>query len=160
VVAAPAPVEGGLVTREGGLIVLAATALALLSPLLLMGGLARLSGWTRLAARYPDNGPMPERRTWLGYAVFRGWVGYNGALIVASDSRGLFLRTLPVLLSWAHPPVFIPWSDVERIEHEVRWVVRVHRIHTRRAADVHFALRDRTYAFVRDDARAAHVAGA
>jgi len=160
VVAAAAFLEGGLVTREGGLIALAATALTLLSPFLFMGWLARVSGWTRLAAQYPDDGRMPERRMWLGYAVFRGWVGYNGALIVASDARGLFLRALPVLLSWAHPPVFIPWAEIERIEHGGRWYGRVHEIHTRRAADVRFALRKRTYAFVRDDARAAHVPGA
>ena len=95
----------------------------------------------------------------MGFAVFRGWVGYNGALIVASDARGLFLSTLPILL-WSHPPIFIPWAEVERIEHQERWHWSLHVIRVRRAPEVRFGLRERTYRFVQPDAAAAGVAGA
>jgi hypothetical protein len=86
-------------------------------------------------------------------------VGYNGALVVASDASGLYLSVWG-LLSWAHPPVFIPWTEVERIEHRRALAVRLHEIHVRRAPEVRFALRDRTYALVRDDAISAGVPGA
>ncbi len=57
--------------------------------------LSRLSGWSELADRFPARGPMPRPRHWFGHAVLRGWIGYNGALIVASDEEGLHLATLP-----------------------------------------------------------------
>ena len=137
----------------------AIVALTLLVPVAIMPVLARAGGWTILAQRYPESAPMPPPKTRFGYGVFAGWVGYNGALVVASDRSGLFLRVWP-LLSWAHPPVFIPWTEVERVEHPRRFAVRLHEIHVRRAPEVRFALRDRTYGLVRDDAVAARVPGA
>ena len=134
-------------------------ALTLLLPVCIMPVLARVGGWTILAERYPASAPMPSPKTRFGYGVFAGWVGYNGALVVASDQGGLYLRVWP-LLSWAHPPVFIPWTEVERIEHSRRLAIRLHEIHVRRAPEVRFALRDRTYGLVRDDAVSGGVPGA
>src|SRR5262249_9786312 len=101
----------------------------------------------------------PPPKTRFGYGVLAGWVGYNGALVVASDASGLYLSVWP-LLAWAHPPVFIPWTEVERIEHTSRLRMSLPAIHTRRAPEVRFALRDRTYALVFGDAVAARVPGA
>jgi hypothetical protein len=112
-----------------------------------------------LAERYPASIPMPRPKTRLGYGVFGGWVGYNGALVVASDASGLFLSVWP-LLSWAHPPLFIPWTEVERVERERKWYGHAYAIHTRRAPEVHFALREPTYRLVRRDAKTAGVPAA
>jgi len=79
--------------------------------------------------------------------------------VVASDQSGLFLSVWP-LLSWAHPPVFIPWTQVERVQRGSRWYGEAYEIHTRRAPEVRFALRERTYRLVRGDAKAAGVPGA
>jgi hypothetical protein len=158
-VAALAGLESAFLVSPPTLVVGAAVALTLLLPVCIMPVLARAGGWTILAERYPASPPMPRPRTRFGYAIFAGWVGYNGALVVGSDGSGLFLSVWP-LLAWAHPPVFIPWTEVERIEHRRRFAVRLHEIHVRRAPEVRFALRDRTYALVRDDAAAARVPGA
>lgn len=83
-------------------------------------------------------------------------MGYNGALIVASDDRGLSLRATPLLLSWCHPPIFIPWSEIQRIEPTSRGD-KVYRIHTIQAPEVDFALRPETFALIREDAKRAGV---
>jgi hypothetical protein len=154
-----AAVESDVRVSPPPMVVGAVVALTLLLPVCIMPVLARAGGWTILAERYPASAPMPRPRTRFGYGVFAGWVGYNGALVVSSDASGLFLSVWP-LLSWAHPPVFIPWTEVERIEHTRRFAVRLHEIHVRRAPEVRFALRDRTYRLVRGDAEAAGVPGA
>lgn len=120
--------------------------------------IARTGGWHALAARYPLRGRFPRPGTRFGFGVFHGWVGYNGALIVAGDERGLYLRATPVLLSWCHPPIFIPWSEIRKIEPSSSWD-RVYRIHTVRAPEVEFALRPGTFAVVREEAKRAGVPG-
>lgn len=133
--------------------------IALLTPLVALALLARLGGWATLAERYPGR-PRPAKvARWFGYGVFRGWVGYNGGLVIGSDASGLDVRALPVVLSFCHAPIFIPWHDVARIEKRPRWFGTVYRLVMRRARDVNFALRPATFDVVRSDARAAGVAG-
>jgi hypothetical protein len=95
----------------------------------------------------------------MGYGVFRGWIGYNGGIIVASDAAGLYLRGMPLLLSWCHAPIFIPWPEVTHIRREGGLLTDVFQIETRAAPEVHFALRSSTFDAIRDDARAAGVPG-
>ncbi len=95
-------------------------ALLLLLPALLVAPalivvFSRLSRWQTLAHRYPLRGSRPPARVRLGFGVFRGWIGYNGGLVVAVDARGLYLAAMPVVLSFCHPPIFIPWSEIEWI---------------------------------------------
>ncbi len=121
--------------------------------------ISRFSGWNLLSEHYPGSGDFPRPAKWLGYGVFRGWLGYNGGIVVASDSRGLYLRAMPIILSFCHRRIFIPWSDVTEIEQRPRWSGPVYAIRTRRAKEVDFALRPGTFAVVRDDARSAGVPG-
>ena len=122
--------------------------------------ISRYSGWNLLSEHYPGHGDFPPPGKWLGYGVFRGWLGYNGGIVVASDSKGLYLRAMPIILSFCHRRIFIPWSDVTGIERKRGWWGRpLFAIRTRRAAEVDFALRPGTFAVVRDDARAAGVSG-
>ena len=136
-----------------------AAVLAFLAPAALIALLARIGGWTALAERYPGRTrPAPASR-WFGYGVFRGWIGYNGGLVVGSDAAGLDLRAMPVILSFCHAPIFIPWREVARIERRARWFGSDYRIVTLRAPEVDVALRPGTFDAVRRDARAAGVAG-
>jgi hypothetical protein len=121
--------------------------------------LSRYSGWQSLASHYPLRKPAPEPKTKFGFGVFRGWIGYNGGLIVSSDSDGLYLRTWPYLLAF-HPPVFIPWSEIRKIEPWKVWLDSGYRLRLARAPELNFALRETTFALVRDDARRAGVPGA
>ncbi|MFO1351828.1 MAG: hypothetical protein U1F68_14610 [Gammaproteobacteria bacterium] len=133
-----------------------------LVPLLLIAQIylfSRASGWQTLARRYPLRGPFPPPKTRMGDGVFRGWIGYNGGIVVASDHAGLYLRAMPVVLSFCHDPIFIPWSDVTRIARESGALARGFRIATAQAPEVRFALRASTFALVRADAQAAGVTG-
>jgi hypothetical protein len=49
----------------------------------------------------------------------RGMTGYNGVLTLGSDAEGVYLGVM-FLFRFAHPPLFIPWSDVA-VEEPTRW---------------------------------------
>jgi hypothetical protein len=91
----------------------------ILTPLLPVGliyGFSRVSGWQTLVERYPLRGPFPKPKVRLGYGVFRGWIGYNGGILVASDAAGLYLRAMPIVLSFCHDPITWPASDRPSID--------------------------------------------
>jgi len=130
-----------------------------LLPVAVIFAISRASGWNTLAARYPLRGEFPRPKVRMGYGVFRGWIGYNGAIIVASDASGLYLRAIPVVLSFCHDPIFIPWLQVTRITRERGLLSNGFRIETLLAPEVRFALRPWTFRAVREDAKAAGVGG-
>jgi len=142
-----------------GAIVAAVAVLSIASPIAAIVLLSRLSGWSTLAERYPGRTRPAKVLRWLGYAVFRGWIGYNGGLVVGSDGEGLDLRAMPVILSFCHPPIFIPWREIARIESRARWFGTGYYLVTRRAPEVDIALRPGTFEVVRTDATSAGVAG-
>jgi hypothetical protein len=109
-------------------------------PALTMFSISRLSGWPRLAARYPATGPRPKPLTVFGYGTMRGWIGYNGGLVLAADENGLHLGTWPVLMGWCHRPVFIPWSQIADLRARRRWWRVYYRLDLKGAPDVDLAL--------------------
>lgn len=140
------------------LLVVLAPLAVLLYVFLLLCAFSRLSGWSRLAKAYPGRAQAARPRRRFGYAVFRGWFGYNGGLVVAADERGLDLAGMPLLLAFGHPPIFIPWSEVVEIRRRRILWAPCYGIRTRRAPEVDFALRRRTFEFVRPQALRAQVA--
>lgn len=82
--------------------------------------IAWLGGWARLADRY---------RLWTtfegtrfgGQSAALGWTSYGGVLTFGVDGRGLYLAVFP-LFRFAHPPLFVPWSDVSAHEVRGRWL--------------------------------------
>lgn len=109
-------------------------------PVLVMFAVSRLSGWPRLAARYPGTGARPKALTVFGYGTMRKIVGYNGGLILAADDAGLHLSTWPILMSWCHRPVFIPWSQIADLRARRRWWRVYYRLDLKGAPDVDLAL--------------------
>ena len=139
------------------LVVLAPLAVLLFVAVLLCA-FSRLSGWSKLAAAYPGRAQPARPRRWFAYAIFRGWIGYNGGLVVAADDAGLDVAGMPLLLAFCHPPIFVPWSDVVEIRRRRILWAPCYGIRTRRAPEVDFALRRRTFEFVRPQALRARVA--
>jgi hypothetical protein len=127
-------------------------------PAVIIFFLSRISGWSALAQRYPLRGGFPKPKKRFGYGFFRGWVGYNGGIIVGSDQSGLYLRAMPVILSFCHAPIYIPWREVSAIDPLSGWI-RGYRIRTAQAANVNFAMRPQTFAVIRHDAKSAGVSG-
>jgi len=69
-----------------------------------------MSGWIWLAKRYRFRGSLPQTAfRWQTGAV--GTTPYNGCLKISADRNGLFLA-MPRCMSFAHPPLLIPWSEL------------------------------------------------
>ncbi len=67
------------------------------------------SGWRSLSEYYRTDRPMPTG-SFTSSGQFRFLMRYNNALRLGSDAEGLYLGFWPRL---AHPPLFIPWSEIE-----------------------------------------------
>ena len=68
-----------------------------------------VSGWMGLAKRFRFQGVLPP----MAFRRQMGAVGgsLNGCLSISADRNGLFLA-MPRWLSFAHPPLFIPWCEL------------------------------------------------
>jgi hypothetical protein len=75
-----------------------------------VGLLGFVGGWARLGDRYGTRLP-PHGKTLRWQSGSLGLVSYRNVINIASAPEGLFLS-----VAWpfriAHPPLFIPWSDV------------------------------------------------
>ena len=91
--------------------------------------------------------------------MFRHWIGYNGGIVISSDTRGVYLAAMPLILSFCHPPVFIPWSEIREIRKARSLMSEGYELDTLRASDVRFMLRTSTFDFVKQNARDAGVKG-
>jgi len=121
--------------------------------------ISRGSGWSTLADTYPLQGDRPRPLVRLGYGVFRGWINYNGGLVLAADERGLYISAMPIVLSFCHRPIFIPWRELREIRVRKRWFGSLYELHTAQAPDVKFALRPSSFAAIRPFALRAEVPG-
>ena len=77
--------------------------------------LATIGGWRRLAETYRFEGTFEGSRWRFTSARMRWGVNYNGCLTIGANERGLYVAVL-FLFRLAHPPLFIPWSDVRVTE--------------------------------------------
>ena len=73
---------------------------------------AHLSGWYNLAQEYRTLTPFFGRTWHLRAATFRSFTGYWLTLIIGANQEGLYLAQLWPM-SWIHPPLLIPWRDVQ-----------------------------------------------
>ena len=73
---------------------------------------AHLSGWYNLAQRYRTVTPFFGRTWHLRAATFRSFTGYWLTLIIGANQEGLYLAQLWPM-RWTHPPLLIPWRDVQ-----------------------------------------------
>lgn len=140
-------------------VLLGAVTLTALLPAAVMFLISRGSGWSTLADTYPLQGDRPKALVRLGYGVFRGWIGYNGGLVLAADERGLYVSAMPIVLSFCHRPIFIPWRELREIRVRKRWFGQLYELHTVQARDVDFALRPSSFAALRPFAERASVPG-
>lgn len=71
---------------------------------------ARLSGWNRLALRYPAPGPPPFWQ-WRGQTVKVGAIRYRRCVQLAAMPDALYLAERGLL---RHPLLRIPWSELQQ----------------------------------------------
>ena len=79
-----------------------------------------LSGWRRLSKTYPARLPFTGKHWWFQSAEMRWTSHYGGCLIVGGNHEGLHLSVL-LPFRIAHPPLFIPWSDISTREQKSRF---------------------------------------
>ena len=70
-----------------------------------------MSGWWSLSRRYRAESTPSTTVNWAS-GTFRRIVGYHNVLRITSNAEGLYLSVIkPFRLG--HPPLFIPWSEVD-----------------------------------------------
>ena len=80
--------------------------------------LSLISGWRSLAEHYKATQPFSGER-WHLRSGSMGLVSYGSCLTLGANTEGIFLSVLfPFRVG--HPPLFIPWSEVQSAEH-CRW---------------------------------------
>lgn len=94
--------------------------------------LAYVSGWVELAKQFPDkdvhdgeifhfaSGAMGESKYFP--------VNYRNALMIAVSTEGLRISLFFLFRFWS-PPIFIPWTAIDRIEEERLWLMKYSVIH-------------------------------
>lgn len=84
--------------------------------------LVRLSGWQRLAERYPDKDDTARSTLlWQTGAIGRGpitGVSFRNALNFAICGRGLRVSIMKMLAPFA-APIFVPWDKITTRERKV-----------------------------------------
>jgi hypothetical protein len=73
-----------------------------------------LSGWQSLSRRYHTENNSSTTINW-GSGSFRYIVGYHNVLRMRSDADGLYLSVMK-LFRLGHPPLLIPWSEIEVLQ--------------------------------------------
>ncbi len=90
---------------------------------LIVGLIAELGGWRELGQLYPEPKGI-KRKAIRSFGMTsldlrRGWlplpVSYGNVVAVVVGAEGLHLRVWKIF-AFRHPPLLIPWTQVERFE--------------------------------------------
>lgn len=71
--------------------------------------IARMGGWADLGRHYTHKFTPTQHRNWRSVGLQFG--GYNNCVKIGVDKRALYLA-LPKWLSFFHPPLAIPFSEL------------------------------------------------
>lgn len=97
--------------------------------------LSLLSGWWSLSRRFRASAPSVGRHLRfesgsMGRGVGFGAVSFGSCLFVTVNDRGIRLAMF-LLFRLMHPPLFIPWTDVESVSDQRLFFWRITAIHIR-----------------------------
>lgn len=81
---------------------------------------AHVSGWHLLAQEYRHSGPVPDNMLKFRTITLRYFCGYNNIASFGVSPAGLRLAVF-VLFRVGHPPLLIPWSDIEITDRKILW---------------------------------------
>ncbi|MEO8746346.1 MAG: hypothetical protein ABI379_01620 [Rhodanobacter sp.] len=99
---------------------------------------AYMSGWRTLATYYRATEPFRGTRWRFSSASFRP-LAYHQCLTLGANGRGLHV-SVSFPFPFSHPPLFVPWSEVDSIEHWREAATPMVRLHLRRAPSVTFKI--------------------
>lgn len=81
---------------------------------LLVFSMGRLGKWGQLAEKYETTTLFSGQRYMMQSAII-GRMRYRNALTFGANEKGVYLAIF-VLFRMGHPPLFIPWSDIQTTE--------------------------------------------
>jgi hypothetical protein len=102
---------------------------------------AWFGGWRRLAEQFAA-GPGARGRILLGTATMRYATNYGHVIRLDCRTDGLVLSVVG-LFRLAHPPLVIPWSQVESEQIYVLWIFAATRLSLGRDARIPFTFYNR-----------------
>lgn len=102
---------------------------------------AHWGGWRDLSATYPSQGEPTGERFRMRSFQLRAGCNYNNCVTLVASPAGLHI-SMPLPFRFAHPPIFLPWSEI-RAERKKVWLVRVVTLTANRCPDVPVKLRPR-----------------
>ena len=73
-----------------------------------------VGGWKRLARKYPRREEPKGRKFSMASASLGFFCNYNGCLTIHGCKEGVDLAVWG-LFRIGHPPIFLPWSALERV---------------------------------------------
>jgi len=74
--------------------------------------ISRVTGWHRLAEQFRFEGELPEKRWRWRSGRMRWTTRYGNCLNFGADERGLYMSVVSFFRPF-HPPLFVPWSEIE-----------------------------------------------
>ena len=80
--------------------------------------ISRLTGWAKLAERFPADREPDEGLCFRRQYMRLGMSDYNGCLTIRLSPEGLYLAVWPILVG--HAPILIPWRELRVIEERRR----------------------------------------
>lgn len=93
-------------------------------PPLLFLLIGMLTGWRWFARTYPAREPAADAAGSGVISVMLGIIGrYNNCVLWRIDDAHLHLRMLPVLAWMLHPPMSLPWGEMELVAQRGPWTV-------------------------------------
>ncbi|HEX9934095.1 MAG TPA: hypothetical protein VGB38_02770 [bacterium] len=85
---------------------------------------SRFTGWHALARHYPASSPFNGKHRHFQTVWMRWGSHYGNGVTAGADAQGLFLSVL-FILRIGHPPLFIPWGDVDAHEMQGGFTKRI-----------------------------------
>lgn len=96
--------------------------------------IARIGGWDRLAQHYPAPASLPEMSIFRLRSLKVGQAYYRSVMKVGVGRAGLYL--VPVFFfRAAHPPLLIPWSELE-LSQSTEWMMKLVELTPRKTPDI------------------------
>ena len=124
-----------------------------------MNLLARLGGWSTLAAAYQTTDVAPKPRLRLQSADLRHWCNYGRCLTLSADAEALYMQVM-FPLGFGHSKLKLPWAEAD-VKHAVHlFGIRTTEFVFLKAPNVPIRFRSRTAEALIAQARAAREASA
>jgi hypothetical protein len=89
----------------------------------------RLSGFPQLIRHYGWRSPFVGSE-WYWQSMVIGGLSYRSCFTIGLNATGLYIALWPIFRGW-HPPLLIPWSELQVDGPQWWWLMRVYPMRTK-----------------------------